>query len=95
MKNDILEFISRRFPEKENWLNGNCYFFAIILNEVFEGKICYDLIYGHFLFREEKSGKYFDVTGEVTNYSDSVIDWLDYNLVDPIHWKRIKENCCK
>ena len=30
---DILEFINRRFPSKEDkqWVEGNCYYFSLIL----------------------------------------------------------------
>ena len=30
--NQVEEFIQRRFPVDCNWTNGNCYYFAVILN---------------------------------------------------------------
>lgn len=48
----IIEFINRRFGKDCNWLNGNCYYFAIILKERFpQGEIYYDVINCHFVFK--------------------------------------------
>ena len=32
---EVIEFIKRRFPTDSNWLSGNCYYFAKILQERF------------------------------------------------------------
>ena len=49
-KNEVLEFTHRRFPVDCHWLDGNCYFFALILLDRFPiGKILYDVIDGHFV----------------------------------------------
>lgn len=50
MINPILSFINRRFPYDSNWLNGNCYFFALILIDRFPSlRMYYDPIEGHFV----------------------------------------------
>lgn len=48
-KDKVLEFIERRFPTDSRWMNGNCYFFALILKDVFGGEIFYEVIAGHFV----------------------------------------------
>lgn len=47
----ILLFIHSRFPKDCNWLNGNCYYFCVILMARFpnELSIYYDAIAGHFI----------------------------------------------
>lgn len=58
----VKEFIDRRFKADCNWLNGNCYYFALILSDRFPGgTIYYDVIYGHFIYLYE--GKYYDWSG--------------------------------
>lgn len=63
MNNDkVLEFISRRFKPDQSWQNGNCYYFSVILKERFpKGKIMYDPVDNHFLFRYR--GKLYDSKG--------------------------------
>ena len=68
MEDEILEFIHRRFKKDSDWHNGNCYFFALILNDVFEGQIVYDQIDGHFLF-ENRHGALYDWFG-IREYDD-------------------------
>ena len=36
---EVMEFIQRRFPKDSNWTNGNCYYFALILSDRFNGTI--------------------------------------------------------
>ena len=49
---DVVEFIRRRFPQDCNWLNGNCFFFAKILQSRFQnGIVLYDVIDGHFVLK--------------------------------------------
>lgn len=56
-KNQVLE---------KTFLEGYCYYFAIILKERFkEGKILYDKVENHFVF--SYNNKLYDITGNVTN----------------------------
>ena len=49
--NDIIQFINKRFKNDCDWINGNCYYFAVILKDRFpEGSIFYDVTCGHFVF---------------------------------------------
>jgi hypothetical protein len=48
--NEILEFIHRRFPQDCHWLDGNCFWFALILKKRFPNvEIFYFPIQGHFV----------------------------------------------
>ena len=60
----ILEFIKGFEKVQDHFLNGYCYHFAVILNDVFPGgQIGYDQIAGHFMYLY--NNKYYDVSGEV------------------------------
>ena len=96
MNNEILEFITRRFPiEKDcDWMTGNCYYFARILKMRFKGEIWYDLVDGHFLFRHYDN--FYDWTGLRNEYDlnkpetvDNLVKWSTYRFIDPVHYDRI------
>lgn len=89
--NEVLEFISRRFKADCNWLNGNCYYFALILNNRFPGgTIYYDVIYGHFIYQYK--GKYYDWSGEI-NSNGYLVDWSKFDEYDSLQKKHIIEGC--
>ena len=95
MNNKIKDFISRRFKEDYNWTTGRCYFFAIILKDVFPGgKIFYDPIDGHFLYKYENN--FYDWTGQKT-YTEKEIDcfyeWDRLKDWEPFLEKRIRHDC--
>ena len=90
----IEEFINRRFPSDCNWLDGNCYYFARILKMRFKGEIWYDLVEGHFLFRN--FDKFYDWGGWREDYDfdkletvENLVKWSDYKKIDPVHYDRI------
>ena len=93
---EIRKFIYNRFPYDNNWLDGNCYYFAIILKERFpEGKIIYDVSDGHFLVRIEDV--YFDWVGD-HDFSKEIqekyfIDWDKFDEYDPLQKQRIIQDC--
>ena len=70
MKEDILRFINEfKKNEKQSVLiktftEGYCYYFALILNDRFDGEIIYIKDFDHFVFKKE--GFLFDITGNVT-----------------------------
>ncbi len=65
--NNIIKFIKRRFPNDSNWLNGNCFYFAVILKNRFpKGVIFYDVVIDHFVFMYKKP---FMIGAEKLNYS--------------------------
>lgn len=90
----ILEFINRRFPTNCSWLTGNCYFMALILNDVFDLPIYYLPVDGHFAVYNKDSGNFFDWTGVVNlveNESPILFTLLEQN--DPTWYSRIVNNC--
>ena len=91
MKNEVLEFIQRRFKKDCNWIDGNCYYFAVILKDRFpEGEILYDVIYGHFVFQYDN--KYYDWTG-IHNPKGILVDWENFDEYDYLLKKRIIRDC--
>lgn len=88
---EVLEFINRRFKNDCNWINGNCYYFALILNDRFpDGEIYYDVIYGHFIYFY--NGKYYDWSGEVQQYG-YIVNWSKFDEYDSLQKKHIIEGC--
>ena len=88
----VEDFIKRRFPIDCHWLDGNCYYFAVILKARFpEGTICYDLIDGHFIF--EYKGALYDWTGKIDRRI--CVDWEEYQKIDPEHSARIIRDVVK
>jgi len=93
---EILDFMKRRFPiDKDcDWMEGNCYYFARILKMRFKGEIWYDLVDGHFLFRNFDD--FYDWSGLRNEYDlskpetvENLVKWSDYKQIDPIHYNRI------
>lgn len=93
MQDEVLEFINRRFKKDCNWLDGNCYYFALILKDRFpSGCIVYDVIWGHFFF--EYDGKCYDYSGElVLPIGAYSVYWDDMNNYDPLVKERIIRDC--
>lgn len=92
----ILDFIHRRFSDStnEHWTNGNCYFFALILNEVFVGEIVYDQINGHFMFYSLITGLYYDFNGAHNIKERKYIKSLEYiRRTDPALYGRLRRDC--
>lgn len=91
--NEILDFIRRRFPTDCHWLDGNCYYFAVILKARFpDGKIFYDAINGHFVFLI--IGKYYDWTGEIEPDGE-LIEWQRLGNYDRLWKERIIRDCVR
>ena len=89
--NEILEFIAKRFPEDSNWLDGNCYYFALILKDRFNGKIYYDTVNCHFI--TQIKGKFYDWTGIIIPNRKEIFDWELLKELDPSHYNRIVRDC--
>lgn len=93
----VLKFINERFPDDSNWANGNCYYFARILQDRFpDGSIYYDVIDCHFVFKHD--GKYYDHTGVVKYDNDKginhyLVEWDHFDEYDSIQKKRIIRDC--
>lgn len=78
---DILEDI---------FMNGNCYHFALILKEMYEGEIVYDPHESHFLTKIR--GKYYDIQGEVEPPMDEYL-WDEMEDIDYSEYKLIEDTC--
>ena len=90
---EICEFIKRRFPTDQDWTNGNCYYFSLILKNRFGGKIYYDVVNGHFVTRIDN--QYFDYNGIVDTEGRTLIEWDRFCEYDRKQKKRIKRDCIK
>ena len=90
--NCVEEFIKRRFPTDCNWTTGNCYYFAIILKDRFNGTLYYDPIEGHFLCKIES--EYYDYTGKVHVDSSKIYCWEYLKYFDNLYYERIVRDCC-
>jgi hypothetical protein len=91
MENEVLEFINRRFKVDCNWLNGNCYYFAVILKNRFpDGEIVYDQIKGHFMFLLN------DILYDYSGIVDSDYDKLDnIKKTDPLLYSYLVRDCMR
>ena len=73
------------------FMNGNCYWFAFILQNVFNGEICYLAIEGHFICKIED--EYYDINGCIDDsYGyrfDAVYKWKEYCEIEPLNSARI------
>ncbi len=99
----VLDFIYKfksAFTDKMDlewgFLNGNCYWFAIILKERFSfGDIYYDPEASHFVFGYDRCAdgvKFYDITG-VCFPSESTMRWSEYMGYDYTHAEKILLDC--
>ena len=96
----ILNFIKRRFPNEDNWLTGNCYWFAqilyhyITLIDPWQRKyFVYDVVYGHFYLYCD--GWYYDWNGAHETLPEGSYDvrWDKFEEYDDLQYDRIVEDC--
>lgn len=88
---EIGQWIDERFPEDSHWTDGNCFFFAIILQAAFPGgDIVYDPIVGHFLYLY--NSKFYDYHGE-HEMPETWYFWDHYAEVDESHWRHVMCDC--
>lgn len=92
MKHQMVEkFIKERFNTNCNWLDGNCYYFAIILKARFpQAIILYDVINGHFV--ADIDNELYDWSGKISNNSKYVI-WDQIDNYDSLVKERIIRDC--
>ena len=91
MKNEVLEFINRRFKTDCKWCTGNCYYFAIILHTRFNnGDIIYEPVMGHFLYKIEEYCYDFKGKHELPNF---YYIWKELEGAEPSLYKRIVIDC--
>lgn len=91
MQNQILDFIHRRFSQDNNWVSGNCFYFACILCIRFPtGEIWYDEINNHFVCKINNT--FYDWKG-IYNPEYELVKWEDYRKIDALHFNRIIRDC--
>ena len=90
MQNEILEFIQRRFPDDSHWLDGNCFYFAIILLARFSGELFYLPVSGHFCAKI--AGDFYDWTGQITP-GETPWEFDKIKNTDPLWYEHIIRDC--
>lgn len=92
-KDSVLGFIRGRFPTDCHWLDGNCYYFALILADRFpKGKIVYDVIDGHFAC--EIGGLMYDWSGVVKESGlHKWVEWDKFIEYDSLQFERVVKDC--
>lgn len=88
--NTVLEFINKRFPTDCNWTTGNCYYFALILADRFNGDIYYDVINGHFI---TKIQNYFYDWNGIVDTNNYLVEWNKMDQYDSLVKQRIVRDC--
>ena len=89
-KQEITRFIGLFCESKDMFMNGLCYWFAVILERRFtNSSIWYEPIMNHFVTKIGNS--YYDASGVAkdANYTK----WSEYVWDDPIHAERIIRDC--
>jgi hypothetical protein len=91
MKEEILSFINRRWKLDSNWLDGNCYYFALILTNRFkELQIYYLPIEGHFI--SGNGIEFYDWTGFVDlKEKPYLLDEIKH--LDSLWYERLIRDC--
>ena len=94
MKEEIKDFINRRFSEDCHWLDGNCYYFAMILKTRFPHlEIVYLPVRGHFMASD---GEYcYDYLGawHEDDLNEVIIPLTTIFNQDPLVYNRLVRDC--
>lgn len=96
LSSDVLKFISKFKASnpteiEKNFLYGNCYWFATILQERFNGVIMYYPIENHFVTRIQ--GIEYDISG-ITDYDRTKgYEWNRYLAFDELDYARVYHYC--
>jgi len=93
-----IEFFIERFKEGFNkeeviklFTQGNCYHFAVILSNLYDGEIYHDNIVNHFIFKHKN--KFYDITGEVDVKNKDISKLIDIEINDPSHFIILLRDC--
>lgn len=86
----ILRFINGFESVKDFFLNGYCYWFAVILAKRFNGEIWYYPIENHFITVINNKG--YDASGEYEIHQPTY-PWGTYYKVDSLDCMRVVRDC--
>lgn len=96
---NIYDFITRRFPEDCDWMNGNCLWFAQILVWRFseELTIYYEPVVGHFYAGTQDGRFFFDWEGfyNEEDLENEPILLSDIAYLDETWYSRLMRDCMK
>lgn len=96
---NIYDFISRRFSEDCDWMNGNCLWFAQILVWRFseELNIYYEPVAGHFYAGTQDGRFFFDWKGfyNEEDLENEPILLSDIAYLDETWYSRLMRDCMK
>ena len=99
---DVEEFITYFDGTQDNFLNGNCYWFAVILNERLWQfyplcRIVYNQVDNHFAIMirlEDDTTFLFDASGYIGHYDkDKWVLFDDYQRNEPLDAARVWRDC--
>lgn len=94
MQEEVLEFINRRFKKDCDWMNGNCYYFAKILQVRFPKlEIVYFPIEGHFMAWDRKENLFYDATGAHCANGKPFNEWEKMRTEEPFWYYRLMSDC--
>jgi hypothetical protein len=92
-KDKVLDFIKRRFKQDCNWIDGNCYWFALILKKRFPKSVIYYLpIRGHFIIKYK--GKFYDWNG-IVEVEEKPIKLSKLKKKDDLWYLHLMRDCFK
>lgn len=90
----VLDFIQRRFTEDCHWLDGNCYYFALILADRFpELDLVYFPVTGHFVAADLTTWVYYDFEGKHNMSGVPYYKYYELYDIDPEYFGRIQRDC--
>lgn len=93
MEEFIIDFINRRFKKDCNWLDGNCYYFAKILQTRFPKlEIVYFPIEGHFMAWDREENLFYDAAG-AHEAEELFYEWERLEYEEPFLYGRIVCDC--
>lgn len=93
MINTFINNFKKSNPQaiEKAFTEGNCYWFAKILEVRFGGVILYNPVEGHFVWGHPEYGIY-DITGRI-HINDVCIQWELFKRIEPIEAARIIKQC--
>lgn len=94
MKNEILNFIQKRFSIDCDWMTKNCYWFARILCIQFTFlSIYYQFDVGHFIAVDRIQKVYYDYEGEHSFNDSNCVELSSLLYNDPAWYCRLMRDC--